>query len=150
MIIHVKRELPKASGAVRSRVFLDNNFFAYGLENKNYVFPDGKYSLLGKTSPSFKANKIYIDVPGRSNIMFHGGNSIDDTKGCVLVAYNREGDRIQGDASSDLFKRVDGAYNAGEGVEVHFTTPAKTALYWLGGAAILAGGFYIYKKTKKG
>lgn len=150
MIIQVKREFPRASGAVRSRVFLDGNFFAYGLENKAYIFPDGRYSLMGRTSPSFKANKIYIDVPGRSNIMFHGANTIDDLKGCVGVAYNRDGDRIQGDASGDLFKRVDGAYNDGEGVEVHFTTPARTALYWLGGGAALAAGIYLYKKTKKG
>jgi len=147
MIIQVKREFPKKSGAIRSRVFLDNEFFCYGLENKAYSFPDGKYSLMGRTSPSFQKNKVYIDVPGRSNIMFHGGNTIDDTKGCILCAYNRDGEQIQGDASNDLFKRVDGAYRAGEGVEVHFTTPAKNAL--LAGGALLVAGATIHL-IKKG
>ena len=104
MIIQVKREFPKKSGAIRSRVFLDN-------------------------------------------IMFHGGNTIDETKGCILCAYNRDGEQIQGDASNDLFKRVDGAYRAGEGVEVHFTTPAKNAL--LAGGAILVAGATIHL-IKKG
>lgn len=147
MIIQVKREFPKKSGAIRSRVFLDNEFFCYGLENKAYSFPDGKYSLAGRTSPSFQKNKVYIDVPGRSNIMFHGGNTIDSTKGCVLCAYNRDGEQIQRDASNDLFKRVDAAYRAGEGVEVHFTTPAKNAL--LSGGALLVAGATIHL-IKKG
>lgn len=148
MIIQVKREFPRKSGAVRSRVYLDNVFFCYGLENSDYIFPDGKYSLMGRTSPSFKSNKVYIDVPGRLNIMFHGGNSIQDTKGCILCAYNRDGDIIQGDASGDLFKRVDAAYKAGEGVRVDVSTPAKTALFCAGGAAILAAGFYTTLKQK--
>lgn len=148
MIIQVKREIARPSGAIRSRVFLDGNFFAYGLENSAYTFPDGKYSLAGKTSPSFKKNKVYIDVPGRSNIMFHGGNTKDESKGCVLIAYNRDGEQIQGDASNDLFQRVDGAYNAGEGVEVHFSTPARTALYWVGGAALVAAVIFTYKTVK--
>ena len=137
MIIRVKRELPK-DGAIRGRVYLDNDFFAYSLESEAYTFPDGKYSLMGRTSPSFKKKKVYIDVPGRTNIMFHGGNTTEDTKGCILVAYNRDGQTIQGDASNDLFKRVDGAYNDGEGVEVHFTTPAKKYILVGGLVAVLA------------
>lgn len=136
MIIQVKRELPK-NGAIRGRVYLDNDFFAYSLESEAHTFPDGKYSLMGRKSPSFKKNKVYIDVPGRSNIMFHGGNTTEDTKGCILVAYNRDGQTIQGDASNDLFKRVDGAYKDGEGVEVHFTTPAKKYILVGGLAAVL-------------
>ena len=137
MIIQVKRELPK-NGAIRGRVYLDNDFFAYSLENEAHTFPDGKYSLMGRTSPSFKKNKVYIDVPGRSNIMFHGANTIDDLKGCIGVAYNRDGQTIQGDASNDLFNRVDGAYKDGEGVEVHFTTPAKKYILVGGLVAVLA------------
>ena len=27
-----------------------------------------------------------LDVPNRSGILFHMGNTVDDTKGCILVA----------------------------------------------------------------
>lgn len=150
MIIQVKRELPKDTGAVRGRVYLDNHFFCYSLENRDYIFPDGKYSLMGRTSPSFKSNKVYIDVPGRTNIMFHGGNTIDASKGCVLVAYNRDGDTIQGDASNDLFKRVDGAYNAGEGVRVDVSTPAKKYIFVGGVAAVALVAWIVFKPKKRG
>lgn len=144
MIIQVKRELPK-NGAIRGRVYLDKNFFAYSLENDDYKIPDGKYSLMGRTSPSFKSNKVYIDVPGRSNIMFHGGNTRSASKGCILIAYNRDGDTIQGDASNDLFKAVDGAYKAGQGVRVDVTTPARTWLKIWGTAAALVAAWWILK-----
>ena len=144
MIIQVKRELPK-NGAIRGRVYLDKDFFAYSLENDDYKIPDGKYSLMGRTSPSFKSNKVYIDVPGRSNIMFHGGNTKDASKGCILIAYNREGDTIQGDASNDLFKAVDGAYKAGQGVRVDVTTPARIWLKIGGTAAALVAAWWILK-----
>ena len=144
MIIQVKRELPK-NGAIRGRVYLDKDFFAYSLENDDYKIPDGKYSLMGRTSPSFKSNKVYIDVPGRSNIMFHGGNTKDASKGCILIAYNRDGETIQGDASNDLFKAVDGAYKAGQGVRVDVTTPARTWLKIGGTAAALVAAWWILK-----
>lgn len=150
MLLELKRELPKKSGAVLSRLFVDGSFFGYGLENKDYMFPDGKYNLWARTSPSFKTEKVYIDVPGRSNIMFHGGNEKEQSRGCVLIAANRDGDTIQGDLSSKLFNVVDSAYKNGEGIGLKVSTPAKT--YIAMGAFVLgAGAFYlIYKHTKRG
>jgi hypothetical protein len=77
--------------------------------------------------------------------MFHGGNTIDASKGCILIAYNREGDTIQGDASNDLFKAVDGAYKAGQGVRVDVTTPARTWLKIGGTVAALVAACWILK-----
>lgn len=116
MRVELVREKANANGAVRGRVFVDGVFFGYSLENAAYMFPNGTYNLYGKKSPKFNANKVYIEVPGRSNIMFHGGNTINDTTGCVLVAAERSGDTIKGDQSGYLFDVVDGAGSEGEPV----------------------------------
>lgn len=115
MIIQVKRET-SIQDAVPSKIYLDGAFFAHGLENKNYMIPAGRYSVTGKRSEKFGANKIYLNVQDRSGIMFHGGNTTEDTRGCILVGANRNGATISGDKSNELFKEVNNAANAGEGV----------------------------------
>ena len=153
MLLELKRELPKKSGAVPSRLYVDGVFFGYGLENKGYMFPDGKYNLLARTSPSFKSNKVYIDVPGRSNIMFHGGNKAfdgdTDTKGCVLIAANRDGETIKGDLSDKLFNTVDAAGRGGEAVGLVATTPAKRYIAIGVLLALGAGAYLLTRKHKK-
>ena len=51
--------------------------------------PEGEYPLALEYSPSWKQNLWTIkDVPGRSYIRIHVGNSVDDTEGCPLpVSY---------------------------------------------------------------
>ena len=149
MLLELKRELPKKSGAVLSRLYVDGVFFGYGLENKAYIFPDGQYNLWARTSPSFGKNKVYIDVPGRTNIMFHGGNTPDNTKGCVLVAANRDGDTIKGDLSDKLFNTVDAAGRGGEPVGLVATTPAKRYIAIGVLLALGAGAYLLTKKHKK-
>ena len=137
MIVEVVRE--KAIGyAVPSRIYVDGVFFSYGLENDNYKIPTGVYDAYGMTSPKFGTNKLYITVPGRSSILFHGGNDADDTKGCVLVGKNRDGDRISGDVSDELFNVVDQAYKRGEAVAVKITGGITGAAIFLGVAGIVA------------
>ena len=42
-----------------------------------------------------------------TGVRVHGGNDIDDTDGCPLVAYNRTGEKtIQGRADKDLLAIV--------------------------------------------
>lgn len=148
MLLELKRELPKKSGAVLSRLYVDGVFFGYGLENKAYIFPDGKYNLWARTSPSFGKNKVYIDVPGRTNIMFHGGNTTENTKGCVLVAANRDGDTIKGDLSDKLFNTVDAAGRGGEPVGLVATTPAKRYIA-IGVLLTLGAGAYLLTRKHK-
>ena len=145
MIIQVKRE-SEINGAIPSRVYLDNSFFAYGLENADYLIPAGKYDVSGKRSEKFGAKKLYLTVPGRSGIMFHGGNNKDDFRGCIGVASTRSGDAIAGDLSSELYDRVNGAANAGEGVAAIISNPIP----W-GSVALLAatGVLVIYIARKK-
>lgn len=149
MLLELKRELPKKSGAVPSRLYVDGVFFGYGLENKAYIFPDGQYNLWARTSPSFGKNKVYIDVPGRTNIMFHGGNTTENTKGCVLVAANRDGETIKGDLSDKLFTTVDAAGREGEPVGLVATTPAKRYIAIGLIVALGAGAYLLTKKHKK-
>ena len=40
-------------------------------------------------SPRFGAVRAYLDaVPGRSGILLHEGNTVADTRGCVLLGVN--------------------------------------------------------------
>ena len=149
MLLELKRELPKKSGAVLSRLYVDGVLFGYGLENKAYIFPDGQYNLWARTSPSFGKNKVYIDVPGRTNIMFHGGNTTENTKGCVLVAANRDGETIKGDLSDKLFTTVDAAGRGGEPVGLVATTPAKRYIAIGLVVALGAGAYLLTRKHKK-
>lgn len=147
MIIQVKRE-KEINGAIPSRVYLDNSFFGYGLENSDYLIPAGKYDVSGKRSEKFGTNKLYLTVPGRSGIMFHGGNTRDDFRGCIGVASKRSGDAIAGDLSSELYDRVNGAANAGEGVAAVVSNPFP----WKRVAILAAAGvliIYIARKKRK-
>jgi len=48
--------------------------------------PIGVYLCKRVASPRFGDTFEVTGVPGRSHILFHGGNTEDDSKGCILVA----------------------------------------------------------------
>lgn len=145
MKVELVREKPTQSGAILSRVFVDGSFFGYGLENNLYKIPAGRFDLYGKYSPSLKANKVYIDVPGRSNIMFHGGNTAEQTKGCIIVAANRSGETVSGDLSQKLYDIIDAAGRAGEPVGL-VVKNSNTTLFVAIGLLGVAGLFYYLTK----
>lgn len=51
----------------------------------------GEYSLVYQYSPSFRKKMYYLDMEKsgspRTGIMFHVGNSREDTKGCLCPGY---------------------------------------------------------------
>ena len=47
--------------------------------------PAGRYRCRRVRSPKFGLTFEVCDVPGRSHILFHSGNTIEDTEGCILV-----------------------------------------------------------------
>jgi hypothetical protein len=57
------------------------------LENKRMVsaIPDGVYYVVPRTSDRFGQHFHIKDVPGRDLILFHAGNWLKDTNGCILV-----------------------------------------------------------------
>lgn len=58
------------------------------LDNRAEVscIPVGVYICKRVNSPRFGDTFEVTGVSGRSHILFHSGNSEDDTKGCILVA----------------------------------------------------------------
>lgn len=47
--------------------------------------PAGRYRCRKIRSPRFGNTYEICDVPNRSNVLFHAGNTMDDTHGCILV-----------------------------------------------------------------
>ncbi len=142
MIVSVVRE-NVIGNAIPSKIYLDGAFFAYGLENINYSIPAGTYSAYGKTSPKFGSEKVYINVPGREAILFHGGNSAEDSKGCIIVASKRIDDStVQGDKSGALFDAVDAAYKRGETI----TVEVKRDSYTIVKAVLVAAAVAVFVK----
>lgn len=46
--------------------------------------PPGDYHLVAHAGPRFKSALAVMGVEGRSGILIHPGNSITDTRGCIL------------------------------------------------------------------
>ena len=67
------------------------------LENKEKLIPCGEYNLNVSKSQKFDRllPLVYNDeVPMRRGIRIHVGNSVKDTTGCILVGFERNGDRL--------------------------------------------------------
>ena len=67
------------------------------LENNAKLIPCGEYNLNVSKSPKFDRMLplVYNDeVPMRRGIRMHVGNSGKDTTGCILVGFERNGDRL--------------------------------------------------------
>lgn len=56
--------------------------------------PKGTYKVLKFDSPRFGKCLIIDDVPGRSGILIHSGNTTKDTHGCILLGHIFKQDAI--------------------------------------------------------
>jgi len=77
--------------ATPGHLFFDGRFLCYTLEppwkdNKTSIscIPDGDYTCMWHNSPRFGWLYTVLDVPGRTNIHIHVGNTLEDTYGCIL------------------------------------------------------------------
>lgn len=59
--------------------------FAVTLEDQFLSIPKGSWQCQRVNSPKFGVTFEVRDVPGRSHILFHRGNTEADTTGCILV-----------------------------------------------------------------
>lgn len=61
-------------------------------DNQQFIscIPTGYYLCVRVKSPKFGDTFEVINVPNRTHILFHGGNLIDNTEGCILVAESFE------------------------------------------------------------
>lgn len=71
---------------------VENEFVCLTLElpwhnnQKNIsCIPVGEYNVVYRTTPSYGEKYKILNVPNRSGILFHAGNTIDDTEGCILL-----------------------------------------------------------------
>ena len=74
MIVTVKRE-KEINGALPGKVFVNGSFFGYSLENAAYKIPVGNYRAALQDSAKFGKKLLFLDVPGRSGILVHNGNT---------------------------------------------------------------------------
>lgn len=59
---------------------------AWRMNEKNVsCIPEGKYKIKRVKSPKFGITFEVENVPERSSILFHSGNTAQDTEGCILV-----------------------------------------------------------------
>lgn len=84
--------------------------------------PHGNYNARIRL-PRESATRNYIhilvkDVPDRSYILFHRGNTAKDSRGCILVGYNNKQDSVQNStlAMDLLIKEI---INLGDGYNIN-------------------------------
>lgn len=96
MIILLNRFAKKASYTV-GKIFVNNIYFCDSLElpvkgggtEKMTAVAPGVYECGIIYSPKFKRNLIEIkNVPARTDIRIHAGNTAKDTDGCILTGKN--------------------------------------------------------------
>lgn len=83
--------IEKTKECVRGILVLNGEFLCHTLErpwvnNKINIscIPAGKYILAPFTGKEYKRVYQVLDVPGRTNILFHIGNIAKNSKGCIL------------------------------------------------------------------
>ena len=103
MIVTIKRER-EINGALIGKAYVNGAFFGYTLENDSYKIPIGNYSASLRDSQKFGKKLLFLDVPGRSGILVHNGNTKDDTRGCIIIAKDREGETVKNGLADDLAK----------------------------------------------
>jgi Family of unknown function (DUF5675) len=63
------------------------------------AIPRGTYKVITTYSPKFKRNMpLIVDIPNRSDIRIHWGNTAADTDGCILVGTTHPGPDFIGDS----------------------------------------------------
>jgi hypothetical protein len=92
MQLTLKRIAPRADGTF-GVLLADGQPFAVTLERPwrdnrkgESCIPPGEYTCVRVNSPKFGPTWMVNDVPGRSEILFHAGNTFTDSHGCILVA----------------------------------------------------------------
>lgn len=72
---------------------LQKEIFCVTLEPPDYenardisCIPAQQYECVFVNSPRFGETYQVMDVPGRDYVLFHAGNVVENTKGCILLA----------------------------------------------------------------
>lgn len=95
-VYRVKFDSDSPERGIVSNIYFDGVYICDAIEpcrkSKYGCVEQGVYSLIYKYSPSFNRKMYYLDMDKfgspRSGIMFHKGNSAEDTKGCICPGYD--------------------------------------------------------------
>jgi hypothetical protein len=86
------RRYDKSSSGTLGTFWMDDTFLCYTLEdpdNNNAkgvsCIPEGTYPVIKHNGARFHDVWILENVPNREAILIHAGNTIKDTRGCILV-----------------------------------------------------------------
>ena len=103
MLILVRESV--SGKAVVGRLYLNDTFIAYTLENADKAVPEGVYDIENSKSPKFKRELPLIynkSVPASRGIRIHVGNdAVKDSSGCVLVGMGRKGATLTESSSAE-------------------------------------------------
>ena len=106
-------------------LFVNGKYFSYTLEDalryrglkiqNQTCIQDGMYKIIVNESQTFRRKlPLLLDVPFFEGIRIHGGNTVEDSSGCILIGYNwikpdstTSDNRIQGSAEQDLIKLIE-------------------------------------------
>jgi hypothetical protein len=128
--ITIYREYP-AAGCTSGYLAVNDSIICYSLErpwkdNQQNIssIPTGVYSAILRYDHNDHWRIELLNVPNRTNIQIHIGNTIDDISGCILV-----GDRLGNDLCSIVAGTSTTAYaklkNAFYGTDNPTSTPDK-------------------------
>ncbi len=85
--------LESSQSGVFGALKIDKRVFCVSLEPTDYLnarnkscIPTGQYECQLWNSPKFGRTYLVMGVPNRASILFHPGNRITDTSGCIIVA----------------------------------------------------------------
>lgn len=137
-------KLIETKNSTLSKLMVDDSFFCFVVEDGYRAekipgetrIPDGVYNVIKRTEGSFfsryKKNFGHAyaleleNVPGFQYILIHTGNTVEDTRGCLLVADGaamNKGNFVGVPGTSTpaylrLYTRIDAAFKAGETVSI--------------------------------
>lgn len=127
MIINVIRQ-DFLSDRTVGEMFVDGKHLCWTLEDcvrgdgikvkDQTAIPSGIYRVVVSKSARFgRMMPELVGVPMFSGIRIHGGNTPDNTSGCILAAFNKvSGNRIQGTAEATITQMMSLAIDNGESV----------------------------------
>lgn len=84
------KRVENKNGRIFGALYYDGVCLCSTLEPARFAIPLGDYSLDYTFSPKFGKNLPLLLVPHRSGIRIHPGNTIQDSRGCILVGTRRE------------------------------------------------------------